>query len=385
MDEKKLIETPEPVKERSEYDKKIDENLAEVQAQTIKKSKLKKVILYTLFILINVVSILVVLLLENKNGDVLAGKEAMRILGKNWYFTSLALFVFIIQISCDTIAYVQMTKKVGVKKPFLLSLRTAIIGKYYDKLTPWSTGGQPAQMAYLSTHGLDTATGCSLPLVRSIIKIYSVGVVATIILTVGGIIVKINPYMMAAAYVSIAGTLIVPLFMLFFIRKPERGNKVTAWILRFLIKLKIVKDYDKQYEKFSVMVRDFIGGMKYLSTNKSTVVVLAATTLIDLLLSNMIPFFIIRAFGIQNLKFWETLIMCFFVTYASYFAPSPGSAGVAELSFYAIFASAITDRYLFWAILFWRIILYYIPIFAGIVMQVSEGIRGHYAKKRKSP
>lgn len=351
-----------------------------------KKSKVKKTVIYGLFILLNVVVILITLLIENKSGDMMAGREAFALLGKNWIFTALALFVFIIQITCDTTAFYTLTREVGVKKKLALplSIKTSLIGKYYDKLTPWATGGQPAQMAYLSTHGLDTATGCSLPLVRSIIKVFAVGAAALTVLTVGGLtIIKIKTYMMVAAYLSVAGTLIFPLFFIIFMKKPELGEKLLSKILRLGVKLRLVKDYDKQYAKFSIMVNDFLGGMKYLSGHKKIIVIISITTLVDLFTTNMIPFLIIRAFGIQDVSFWTILVMCFFVTYASYFAPSPGAAGVAEFSFYAIFASVISDRYLFWALLFWRIVIYYIPIFVGAIMQISEGIKGALRKKRE--
>lgn len=348
-----------------------------------KKSKYRKAFLYFGFVLINVAAVLAVLLLENKSGDMVAGKEAMKILGHNWIFTALALFIFVIQISCDTAALSAIIKETGEKKHFSLSFRTALIGKYYDKLTPWSTGGQPMQMAYLATHGMDTPTGCSVPLSRSIIKVFAVGSAAIIILTAGGITVSINVYIMVAAYISVAGTLFFPFFFMLFMRRPQWGEKVTSWIIKLLVKMKLVKDYDKTYARYSAMVNDFLGGMKYLSAHKKIIAVVAVATLIDLFATNMIPFFIIKAFGIRGTQFWELLVMCFFVTYASYFAPSPGSAGVAELSFYAIFAAVITDRYLFWALLFWRVIMYYIPILTGGALQVYEGVKS-LVKRRKS-
>lgn len=350
-----------------------------------KKSRIKKFWMYFAFITFNVAAILVTLLLENKDGDVIAGREAISLLGENWAFTLIALLCFVVQIACDTISYLALTKQVGIKRRFGLSLNTAIIGKYYDKITPWSTGGQPAQMAYLSTHGLKLSDGCSLPLVRSIIKVFSVGITVVAVLTAGAFLVDgINAWLMVAAYISIAGTLAFPFFFIFLMRHPDQGDRLTKWIIRLLVKIKIVKDYDKLYNKFSKQVADFLGGMKYLSTHRSVIVVIAITTLVDLFVTNSVPYFIIRAFGIREIEYWHTIMLCFYVSYASYFAPTPGSAGLAELSFYAIFAAVISDSLIFWAMLFWRIIIFYIPILVGAVMQVTEGVKTAVRKKRKA-
>ena len=71
------------------------------------------------------------------------------------------------------------------------------------------------------------------------------------------------------------------------------------------------------------------------------------------------------------------------MTYASSFAPTPGGAGIAELSFYAIFASVIGGEYLFWAVLFWRIAVFYVPVFIGFVMQTADSLYSIVSEGKK--
>lgn len=358
----------------------LDNQVEKIKEKTTKKSKNKKTIIYTAFILFNVIAILVVLLLENKSGDMAAGKEVMGLLVKNWYFTALVFAIFILQIGADTVAFFYLTKQVGVKKNFMLSLRVGVLGRYYDKLTPWSTGGQPMQMAYLANQGLDTATACAIPLAKSIIKVFVVGITVIGILSFSRI--SVNIYITIAAYLSVCGGLLIPVFMIVLIRHPQWGQSFARWVIKLLYKMKIVKDYDAQVAKFSIMVDNFLKGMGYLSTHKKMVFVVGLMTLVELFIINATPFFIMKAFGISNLNYWYIFVLCLYVSYASYFAPSPGAAGVAELSFYTIFATVITGNYLFWAILIWRIIIYYLPLFAGIIMQVSEGSRALIRKRK---
>lgn len=358
----------------------LDEHVENIKQKSTRKTKNKKRIIYSIFILFNVIALLVVLLLENKSGDMAAGREVMQLLGKNWYFTVLVFAIFILQIGADTIAFYFLTKQVGVKNNFMLSLRVGVLGRYYDKLTPWSTGGQPMQMAYLANQGLDTATACAIPLAKSIIKVFVVGITVIGILSFSRI--SVNIYITIAAYLSVGGGLLVPVFMILLMRHPQWGQSFAKWVIKMLYKMKIVKNYDAQVAKFTIMVDNFLKGMGYLSTHRKMVFVVGLMTLVELFIINATPFFIMKAFGIYNVNYWFIFVLCLYVSYASYFAPSPGAAGVAELSFYTIFATVITGNYLFWAILLWRIIIYYLPILAGLILQISEGARAIIGKRK---
>ncbi len=366
--------------EETKQDNLLDETVEKKKNIAAKKSTRRKRILYTIFILFNIVALWLVLFFENKSGDMLAGRKVVRILSKNFHYTIIIFAIFLVQIFVDSIAFYFLTKQVGIKKNVLLSIRTSVIGKYYDKLTPWATGGEPVQMVYLSTHGLDTPTGCAIPLAKTIIRIFTTSSTVFIVLIFSGI--KVNVYITIAAYISLAANLFFPTLFIVFVRHKEWGQKVTRGVIRLLCKLKLVKDFDAQYAKFSIMVENFLKGIGYLSAHKKMIVIVALMTLIELFAINSVPFFIMKAFAFSNVNYWEILVLCLFVTYASYFAPSPGSAGIAELSFYAIFASVITGNYLFWAILLWRIVSYYLPILSGIILQVSEGITTLINKKK---
>ena len=53
-------------------------------------------------------------------------------------------------------------KTTGKHRPYL-SLKTAILGKYYDNITPLGSGGQPFQIYYLTKGGVPGAESMYLP------------------------------------------------------------------------------------------------------------------------------------------------------------------------------------------------------------------------------
>ena len=58
------------------------------------------------------------------------------------------------------------TKK---KRPFL-AYKVAAIGRYYDYVTPFASGGQPFQIYYLTNRGVKASSAISIPLAKYIVQ-----------------------------------------------------------------------------------------------------------------------------------------------------------------------------------------------------------------------
>ena len=91
----------------------------------------------------------------------------------------------------------------------------------------------------------------------------------------------------------------------------------------------------------------------------------------------MIPFFVLTAFG-GEMDFLPCFVTTVAVTAAVYFVPTPGNAGAAEGTFFVVF-SALSQGYVFWAMLVWRFFSYYIYIMMGPIIYLKM----HLEKKRK--
>ena len=334
--------------------------------------KQKKILSYIVFIVLNALVILVMILLEDRSASAVDGRVAFRRLGENWLFTLIAFLMFPTIVLCDTAVFGTLISKTGRKKNLALAMEVSILGRYYDRITPWSMGGEPFQIGYLIHGGLGTGDACSVTMSRHIIRFFTNAVVVITILAASRI--ATNIWVMIVAILSIFGGLIIPIFMLICAFRPSVGQKIGRGVISLLYKLKIVKDYDKQLAKLQAEIDKFLQGIKYLSSNKAIIVLIAVSAIVELFATNSAPYFVIRAMGVSDIKYWNTLVLCLFVSYCSSFAPTPGGAGIAELSFYAIFAAYIGDGVLFWAVLFWRIAIFYLPVFIGFILQTADSV-----------
>lgn len=350
------------------------------EANEKKKKVRKKILAYVSFILINVLVIGGFLLFEDKTGDLAIGNVAFSLLGENWTFTLLAVSMFFVIILCDIVVFYSLTYKMKIKKSLGVCVNVSFFGRYYDRVTPWAMGGEPFQIAYLCKRGLNVGQSGAVTMSRHIIRFFSVAIAVIIILVASRIVT--NVAVMVVAILSVLGGLIVPTFMLICSWKPKVGHKISRSIISLLAKIKIVKDKEKACNKIDKSVEEFLVGIKFLSANKILIVIITVCSLTEMFAYNSVPFFVMKALGVQGVEYWHTLVLCLFVNYASSFAPTPGGAGIAELSFYAIFASFIGDGLLFWAVLFWRIAVFYIPVFIGFCMQVTTCIKDIVLAKR---
>lgn len=335
---------------------------------------------YLIFILANALVVLIICLLEDNNGQRANLSTVLPLISENWIFIVLAFAVFIFMLAGDTVTFYILTRKMGVKKAFGVSLKTAVYGRYYDKVTPWAIGGEPFQIAFLTKSGMSIDKSSAITMSRHIIRFFVTAVAVIIILSASRISAG-NVAVMVAAILSVLGGLIVPIFMVICCFSPKIGIAIAEGILKFLHKLKIVKDYDKAVMKVRADVASFLKGIEYLSANKFIIIVIGFFALTELFGINGVPYFVIRALGIDA-SYWKILVLCLFVNYSASFAPTPGGAGIAELSFYAIFASYLTDGFIFWAVLIWRLAVFYAPVILGFLLVIADSFKGLIASKK---
>jgi uncharacterized protein (TIRG00374 family) len=342
-----------------------------IEEENPQKNKKKKITTTIIFLIANALVILILILLEDKSGEMEPWANVKGFYSANWYYFALAFGMYLVMVSGDSFVFFNLTKRMGLKDNLGISIKTSILGRYYDRVTPWSIGGEPFQMAFLIRSGVKTSDSCAVTMSRHIIRFFCTSTAVIIILIASQI--STNVWVMVAAIASVFGGLFVPLFMVICIIKPKIGQSIAKGIIGLLYKLKLVKDYDKQLKKVQLDVESFLKGIEYLSANKKMVIVIGLVALTELFANNSIPYFVMKGLGI-TVPYWNILVLCIFVNYASSFAPTPGGAGLAELSFYAIFAAHIGGGYLFWAVLTWRLAFFYAPIAIGFILQLIDGI-----------
>ena len=348
--------------------------VAEGKAKT-KKDKKKKWISTLILVAFNVIAIAVVLWLELKDdAQAFVGIDDLgKQIGGNYYWLLIALGAYAAHTLSDAFVYFTLIRQCGYGNRFGLALRVAILGKYYDNLTPWATGGQPFQMVYMAKASLDTPTACTLPFVKHTIRIFTLDAFVITLFAIYSD--EISWVIKLGAALAIVFTSLLPVVVMVFSKKLNFTFKLTEKVVKLGVKMRLVKDYDKAVGKARDTVDSLAAAYKYLSYHKSTIVILAILSLIDLVAVGSYPYLIVRALGGEG-SFWEIMSRSYFVTLSSGIIPTPGASGASEGAFYSVFDGATPAGTLFWAVILYRVLVFYLPIFVGLASQLIEGIMG---------
>ena len=264
-----------------------------------------------------------------------------------------------------------------------LSYKVAAIGRYYDVITPFATGGQPFQIYYLNKYGIKPSESVSITLGKYIFRqiasvvFFGVALFVNLYITASAS----NPGQVTIGVASWAGYainfILLSIIILICTNKKIGGGLVIGFI-KLGYKLKIVKDYKATFRKVMLGVRNWQSTIK--SYNKSYFIVPANTLLSIVYMLSMysIPYFIFCAFeGWQPAMWSHILTLAVMVDLAACFMPLPGGTGVAELSFVALFSSLFSTGNVFWALIIWRVASYYIYIIQGLLLLLYDAIIGN--------
>ena len=360
--------TEEQVKEIIERQEINQSQLDEAEQQVAKQKSKKKKIINLIFFLINIGVVIGILVYQ------LSAQEVMPIStlftsGLNFWYLLLTLVVFAISMLLETIRINILIKRTsGRSRPFL-SYKSVGLCRHYDVITPMATGGQPFQIMYLKNRGLSASSAISVPMGGYVLVQIVIMLMSTIVLilatttNLGGD----NTVVSVAFYIGYALNMLVSLITIFLSVSKKIGTKLVVGILKFLRKIKIVKNYDKQYNKVLKVVNDYQTTMQDYAKSKFTFVILLFVSILQYIATYTIPFTIACAFlGWRPDLYLETFIMAVIIDVAAGFIPLPGGTGVSELSFTALFSQFFKDGTLFWALIIWRFMGYYIFMLQGV-------------------
>lgn len=360
-------EDKEKTKVKTEVDsqtaqkQKFDEYEQTVSKQSSKKSKIINIV----FFIVNI-AVVAGILVYQISKEPLVPITGFRLDIKS-LFATIALFGAVVATETLSISYLL---KVSTGKWRLgLGYKTSEIGRYYDSVTPMATGGQPFQITYLKNHGVPLHTALSVPLAKYIFSQIAWTLVSLICLIVSSVDKSYGTFVSVMSIIGFVLSAVVLGATLFLCICKTVGKKLVVKVLKLLYKMKIVKSYDKQYEKITKYISDFQDVMKQYASSPKDFLIELVFCLAKLMANYAIPFFVVKLFvpGLEGSMFIKLLVMSVLVDLSSSFFPMPGGTGLNEISFSAAFASVVSiEGVLVWVLLLWRFYSYYVYLIQGI-------------------
>ena len=297
---------------------------------------------------------------------------AIRDLQIGWLFGAVGCFA--VMLISETRKYSYLLRKTGHETPVATGFQCAVLGKYYDNITPAGFGGQPFQMHFLKKKGCSDGVSGSLPILGLLGLQFSFVLIALVVFIVGG--KAFSGYLVGskiAMWAGLAAYSFVPVCIVLFAFAPNALIWAVRGGTKLLKKLHIIKDAESATERAVSALQAYTDSVRYFGRQPKLIAAVALHSLIFRIAMLCLPWFILRGFG-ADIPFFA----CFCQTTSIYaliaLIPTPGNAGAAEASFYTVF-SALSPGSVFWAMLVWRLLVYYSWLMFGAGYYIFDTVK----------
>lgn len=364
--------------------KRKKEEIKEIYKEVEEKKHRKKQFFSWLFLLINVIVVAAIFINQFTEGNIMPLNQLFAE-KPYWRFMFLAFTISLFQLVLETIQYSLLLYKSTKKARFFLCYQVLALGRYYDAITPLSSGGEPMQIYTLTKNGVsgDVATG--VPLGKYFTWMLAMVVMGMVVLIVpnnyfGNTIVNL------AAWLGLGAITLIFIFTMLVSTSKKIGPSIIITGLKVLYKFKIVKNYTIALKKALTFTRNYQNTIR--SYFKSIPMFLTQTILsaITILLHALVAYSIYLMFNynpltVLDVSFYEILAKVLICDLAVSIFPLPGGTGAAEISFVLVFSELFTGGAVFWAMLFWRFLTYYGFILQGIIFVFAQSFASNKGKK----
>lgn len=376
------------IAEKTNTENEIADKLGEANQEVAKQKSKKKKITNALFFALNIIVVAVILLQQLNQGEIEPFSNIIASGLFRWQYIPLVLVCFFAAMLLDAYRSYKLMKQVTKQKRFALNYKMVAVGRYWDCITPLSSGGEPSQILYLSKNGVDAGNAIFIPLARYVIFQISwliVSLFATIYATK---VYGETNLVSIMSYVGFAANFILLVGVWFLSVSKKLGKILVAKTLKLLQKMRIVKNYEKQYEKIMKTVSNFQSAMGVYTKNIKQFIWFIFLQILQFVINFIMPYLIYLILGGTPDASMALMIAVYslLIDLASGVTPLPGGTGMSEVSFTIIFSGVFPNGTVFWGLIFWRIMSYYIYIIQGLIITSYDyfwGNKKYEWQKRK--
>lgn len=292
--------------------------------------------------------------------------------GANYGWIIIALLCFFVGIGFEAKAYQEIIQGYEYEYTFKKSYRMLLITKFFNGITPFSSGGQPMQIYMLKKDGIRLTKATNIIIQNFIIyqaALVIFGIIAILINNSLKLFTEVNLLKQLVTIGFLINTLVmVGLVVISFSSK--FNHFIVNKSISILSKFKLVKDKEKTLAKWREKVDDFHEGAEYLKKNKMLCFRTFIYNMIYLTLNYVMPYFVILGLASTSTDATPLKTICAsaYVLIMGSFVPIPGASGGIEYGYLRFFGNFITGTLLKASLLIWRTISYYLPMLVGGVL-----------------
>jgi len=252
------------------------------------------------------------------------------------------------------------------------AVRIPLVEQLFNGITPFSSGGQPAQLFALMQTGVDAGKASSVLLMKFVVYQSMIVINFIIALVIG--FQEIQDKLHALAWLVVFGfaihlAVIVGLLMImFWYSFTKKMVGVLLYPFHWFMK---AERFHRIEDNLNSKIDSFYAESVRISGKGKLMLRVFVITFFQLAFYYLIPYFIMLSLGYTSANIVMVTSFHILIVMVISLFPIPGGSGGAEYSFEMIFRSYITSNSkLVLAMILWRLLTYYFGMLAGLVAMV---------------
>ena len=327
------------------------------------KNKGKKTFLRYAFLLI---LMMITVYLVLKSLDISMLSNVIHMVDKEYLLVGVIAILFYIILE-GIILQIITNEQHKVNSNFV-GFKLAIMGFYYNLVTPFASGSQPVQIYVLSKHKVPLSKATGIITNKTILYQVVTTIFCTIFIFINSNKLlydtkTIMPLAMLGLGVNLSS------FILGFIAiiKKDKIKKLSNKTISYLLKFKLFKMFKLKDNMVDTFIDEYTESIKFFMRSKKLLIITVMLTIIQITCYFSVAYWIYKAFNLSGYSFIYLMTLQVYLYMAISPIPTPGNIGANELAFFTIFKRVFPQTLLGYAVfLYCGYMYYFILIGTGI-------------------
>lgn len=304
----------------------------------------------------------------------------MKLVNKKFIFIGFLIMVLYIILECTIINI--LIKTIQKTKVRFLAVKIAMMGFYYNLVTPFASGSQPMQIYALNKYDINLSKSIAIVtnktvLFQTVVTIYS----AVIIFLNIEVLKNELPSMLVLMSIGMVMNIVSLLGGMLIILTPNTMKIIVKVIVNILYRLNIFKSLNKKIHTINKFIDEYSYSIKLFIKNKKALCLSIILTIIQLTVFFSISYCVYKAFNLNGLSLFEVLSLQVFLYMSVSPIPTPGNVGANEVAFLTIFANVFPGNIIGYSVFLYSIYVYY---FLVVVCGLFTIHTHYHMNKRKN-
>lgn len=304
----------------------------------------------------------------------------MKLVNKKFIFIGFLIMVLYIILECTIINI--LIKTIQKTKVRFLAVKIAMMGFYYNLVTPFASGSQPMQIYALNKYDINLSKSIAIVtnktvLFQTVVTIYS----AVIIFLNIEVLKNELPSMLVLMSIGMIMNIVSLLGGMLILLTPNTMKIIVKVIVNILYRLNIFKSLNKKIHTINKFIDEYSYSIKLFIKNKKALFLSIILTIIQLTVFFSISYCVYKAFNLNGLSLFDVLSLQVFLYMSVSPIPTPGNVGANEVAFLTIFANVFPGNIIGYSVFLYSIYVYY---FLVVVCGLFTIHTHYHMNKRKN-